>query len=358
MRYIHGGNTLQSMDKENIIGYEALYNSMMRCKNGVRWKSTTGFYLHHWATEIDKLSVELMDGTYKQRPPKFFTVTEPKVREIMSIHFRDRVFQRSLNDVALYPQTTKSFISDNFACQKGKGTDAARDRLLEFLRRYYRKYGAQGYVLKIDIKGYYPNMDRKFAEQMLKQYIDDESYQIAKGVLDGFVGDNGYNPGSQIVQIIGITALDKIDHYIKEQLGVKYYIRYMDDFILIHNDRLFLEECLDAIRAKLLSQKMHINDAKTKVADLKDGIMFLGFVFRISKSGKAYALIDPKKIKREKRKLRRMIALMRKGELQKRDIDIHFRSFKSFARYGSSRKLIENLNKWYIAEMQKEQKCL
>ena len=341
------------MDKDEIIGFEALYNSMMKCKRGVRWKGTTGYYLHHWPDELDKLARELASGKYKQKNPKFFTVTEPKRREIMSIHFRDRIFQRSLNDVALYPQTTKSFINDNYACQKGKGTDPARNRLISFLRSYYRKYGSKGYVLKIDIKGYYPNMNRRFAEGMLKEYVDDESYRIAEIVLSAFPGETGYNPGSQIVQIIGITALDKIDHFIKEQLRVKYYIRYMDDFILVHHDEAFLNHCLEEITAKLAAQDMRLNESKTRVTPLDKGIVFLGHVYRISDTGKVYVVPDPAKIKHEKKKLRRMIALMRQGKLTRHDIDRHFKGFKASIRYGNTHKLIQNLNKWYEAEMLK-----
>ncbi len=343
------------MDKDEIIGFAALYDSMMKCKRGVRWKGTTGFYLHHWPTELDKLSSELSSGKYKQKKPKFFTVTEPKHREIMSIHFRDRIFQRSLNDVALYPQTTKSFIYDNFACQKGKGTDPARDRLVSFLRSYYRKNGLEGYVLKIDIKGYYPNMNRRFAEEMLKSYVDDEAYQIAEKILTEFPGDTGYNPGSQIVQIIGITALDSLDHFIKERLRIKYYIRYMDDFILIHHDAAYLESCLAQIAEQMARRDMKTNDKKTFIAPLSKGIVFLGHVFRISDSGKVYVIPDPAKIKHEKKKLRRMIALMRSGKLTKRDIDRHFKGFKASIRYGNTHRLIQNLNKWYEAELQKEE---
>ena len=87
------------MDTEDIIGYEALYNSMMKCKKGVMWKDSTAFFVHNWMREIRKLERQLHDGTYQERSPKFFKVMEPKEREIMSIAFRDRVYQRSLNDV-------------------------------------------------------------------------------------------------------------------------------------------------------------------------------------------------------------------------------------------------------------------
>lgn len=148
----------KSMNVEKIISVDALEESRKKCAKSVKWKGTVSFYRHNWPDEINKLSKQLHDGSYKERKPKFFTITEPKRREIMSIHFRDRVYQRSLNDIAIYPQTSRSYIHDNFACQKDKGTNAARDRLKEFLQKYYRKHGRDGYVLKIDIKGYYPNM--------------------------------------------------------------------------------------------------------------------------------------------------------------------------------------------------------
>ena len=141
------------MDTEEIIGYEALYNSMMKCKKGVMWKDSTAFFVHNWMREIGKLERQLHDDTYQERPPKFFKVMEPKEREIMSIAFRDRVYQRSLNDVEIYPRCTRSFIYDNHACQTGKGPDLARERLKCFLQRYYRKHGTNGWVLQCDIKG-------------------------------------------------------------------------------------------------------------------------------------------------------------------------------------------------------------
>ena len=335
------------MDIDDIIGIDALYSSMQRCSKGVRWKGTVAYYRHHWPDEIDRLSAQLYDKTYRERKAKYFVVTEPKRREIMSIHFRDRVYQRSLNDTAIYPQTSRSYIADNFACQKGKGTYAARERLKDFLRSYYRKHGAAGYVLKIDIKGYYPNMLHSYAEAMLADYLDAETLALARGVLSRLPGEVGYNPGSQIVQIVGITALDKIDHYIKERLRIKYYIRYMDDFILIHQDEDYLRRCLGGIIDRLHAQGMEVNAKKTLIQPAIKPVTYLGFVYRLTPSGKVVILADPAKIKRERKKIRRMVALVRQGRLTKRDVDMHFMAYKSGVRYGNSHNLIYRLNRWY-----------
>ena len=335
------------MDRCEIIGIDALYDSMERCSRGVRWKGTVAFFRHNWTDEIPKLAKELETGTYKERRAKFFIITEPKRREIMSIHFRDRIYQRSLNDTGLYPQVTRSFIADNFACQKGKGTDAARNRLKEFLHRYYRLHGTDGYILKIDIKGYYPNMNHPFAEGLFKKYVDDETYKMAKEVLARLPNEVGYNAGSQIVQIVGITALDKIDHYIKERLNIKFYLRYMDDFVLIHHDREYLQYCLSEIKRLLDMQSMTINESKTKIQPVTDAISYLGFSYTLKPSGKVVILANPKKVKHERKKILRMVAKVKNGEMTKREVDAHFKAWKASVRYGNSKKLLERLNKWY-----------
>lgn len=335
------------MDKKLIIGIDAIHASMLKCEKGVKWKGTVAYFRHHWPDEVYKLCKQLQDGSYTERKAKFFIITEPKFREIMSINFRDRVFQRSLNDVAIYPQVTRSFVADNFACQKGKGTNPARDRLTELLRWHYRRYGASGWVLKIDIKGYYPNMQHDYAEGMLGGYLDDETYQLAVRVLSHLPGEIGYNPGSQIVQIVGITALDKIDHYIKERLGIKCYIRYMDDFTLIHPDREYLEHCLEEIKTKLREIDMEVSEKKTYIQPITKPIKHLGFKYRLTDTGKVVVLADSEKIKHEKKKLVRMVALVDKGLLTKHDVDAHFKAWKASVRYGNSIKLMHRLNEWY-----------
>lgn len=335
------------MDVEEITGFEALYNSMNKCARGVLWKDSVASFYHNWIRETLRLEKELRNGTYKERMPKFFVITEPKKREIMSISFRDRIYQRSLNDNAIYPQTARSFIYDNHACQKGKGTGKARERLICFLQRYYRRYGADGYVLQCDIKGYYPNMHHNVAKQVLKRYLDNETYQMAAAILDNFPGEVGFNPGSQIVQNVGIAALDKMDHYIKERLGIRYYLRIMDDFILIHQDREKLEHCLTCIKEILAGMRMELSTEKTGIYELKRGIRFIGFYFRITGTGKVVVNIDPRKVKHERRKLRRMANLVKKGEKTKRSVDEHFRSWKVHASYGDSYRLIKRMDAFY-----------
>lgn len=145
-------NTKENFNIETVIGYDALYESAMKCCLGTKWKTSVSSFMLNIEEKILKLSKDLHDGTYKAKEPIHFKITSPKPRDISSITFRDRVFQRSLNDNVVYPYMTRSFIYANFACQKGKGTDAARDYLDKCMHKYYRKNGNNGYILQVDIK--------------------------------------------------------------------------------------------------------------------------------------------------------------------------------------------------------------
>ena len=334
--------------EQSVISFDALYESMLKCKKGVLWKdSAAGFYLRA-GEKILNLSKQLQNGTYRAKPPMHFMITSPKPREIASVAFRDRVYQRSLNDNVVYPTMVRSFIYDNYACIKGKGTDAARNRLKEFLRRYYRKHGQAGYVCQFDIKGYYPNMNHAMTEETFRKKLDPQSFERVKTILrDQYGGDAGYNPGSQLVQIAGIAVLDGMDHFIKEQLHIKLYIRYMDDFLLIHQDKEYLEECKERIRQYLTGLKFQINEKKTRVYPLKDGIEFLGFTFRLTSTGKVLMLIRPENVKRERKKLYRLVQKCKRGEIPKESVDESYKAWRTHAAKGNSFKLIQRMDRYY-----------
>ena len=358
-----GMNAICSIDtnpiihKEDIFDEDIIYWKMNQAISGVRWKPSVGYFVHHYITEIDELSQMLRNGIYKPRKPRFFKITEPKPRTIMSVHIRDRIYLRALNDIAIYPQITKSLIPDNFACQKGKGTDPARKRLREFLRRFYRHNKCQGYRLQVDIHGYYPNMSREHAKSVFRKRMTSETYPLAEQALGFHPGTVGFSPGDQTIQNVGIAALDDLDHFIKEWLEIKYYIRYMDDFILLHPDKEYLAFCLKEIRRFLAMQLMEINPIKTEIKHISKPFLFLGFQYRLTETGKVVIFADPKKIKHERKKLKRMVSHVLSGKpikkkcgniyLKKKDVDTHFKAYKATIRFGHSRKLIYNLNRIY-----------
>lgn len=331
-----------------ITGFDPLYESMNKCRKGVIWKDSVASYCLNGIERTLKLSQELKGGTYKARPPVKFRITSPKPREISSITFRDRVYQRSLNDNAVYPVMSRSFIYDNFACQQGKGTDAARERLKEFLHKYYRKHGHEGYVAQFDIHGYYPNMSHAVAEDTFAEALDPPVYKMVERILhEQYEGDVGYNPGSQLIQIAGISVLNKFDHFIKEQLRAKFYFRYMDDFIIIHHDREYLEDCMEKMVAFLNSICFEVNPKKTRIYPLSEGIEYLGFNYSLTETGKIVMLIKPNNVKRERRKLRRLVAKSMRGEIPRDRVDSSYAAWRNHASKGNSYNLLQRMDAYY-----------
>ena len=337
-------------DEEDVIGFEALYTSMMKTRKNVLWKDSVAAYYHRGVERTDRLSSELHSGKYKASPPKHFMVTSPKPRAIASVAYRDRVYQRSLNDNVVYPVMTQGFIYDNFACQHGKGTDPARAKMKEFLHRHYRKHGTDGWVAQFDIHGYYPNMRHDLTEENFRRKLPKWAYDRVERILrEQYSGDVGYNPGSQLIQIAGISMLDGVDHFIKEKLRVRLYIRYMDDLILIHENRETLEEYMKAIIHEFDKGGFTVNQKKTRIFALKEGIMFLGFIFRLTESGKVIMTADPAKVKAARKKYRRLVARSKRGELPKEHVDASFQTWLDHLSHGNSWKLIHKLKDYYNA---------
>ena len=268
------------MDEEEIIGYEALWASMMKCKAGVIWKDSVATFFLNGVREIRKLSEELKNGTYKERPHRFFTVTSPKERRIMSISFRDRIYQRSLNDIVIYPEMVKHFIYDNGACQKGKGTKFARERMKCHLQRYWRKHGLDGWILKMDVKGYYPNMRHDVAKETFRRYLPANVQARAEKL-----GEIGF---------------------------------------ALHRE-------------------------KTRIIPLREGVMFLGFHFRLTETGKVILLIDSDRVAAERRKLKRMAQLVKAGKMTREKADECYRSWKAHAENGNSWRLIRKMDRYYMS---------
>lgn len=339
---------VKNFDIENVIGFDALYSSMTKCKRGVMWKDSTAGYVLNGIERTMNLERQLHDGTYKAKPTVRFTITSPKPREIASITFRDRVYQRSLNDNAVYPIMTNSFIYDNYACQKGKGTDAARNRLKEFLHRYYRKHGHAGYVAQFDIHGYYPNMDHAMTESLFQKKLPPDVSKMVTDILrEQYDGATGYNPGSQLIQIAGISVLDGFDHYAKEVLRAKLYIRYMDDFLIISESKPYLLMCQRKAEEYLKALGFELNPKKTRVFPIEDGIEFLGFKYRLTKTGKVLLFVLSSNVKRERRKLRRLVAKSKRGGIPRDKVDESYAAWRNHASKGSSTRLLKRMDNFY-----------
>lgn len=336
------------MNSNKITDFDQLWDSMMKCRKGVSWKPSVKAFLFDDVENIYRMEKRLKNGTWKNGKPKPIRILYPKKRDGLSISFKDRIYQRSINDNVLYPNASRSFIFDNAACQHFKGTSFAVRRSKKLLWNYYCNYGIEGYVLQIDIHGYYPSMDHDLVKNTLGEYLDNKASEMVNSVLDEqYAGEVGYNPGSQMVQIAGVTVLNKLDHTCKEPMHLKYYIRYMDDFLIFHNNYEELVQYKNEITEILNSLGFTINENKTKITPLKKGFLFLGFHYRITTTGKIIMTLNSQSIKHERKKLYRLVNLCKKGELPREKVDECYRAWKAYADMGNSYYLLRHLDEYY-----------
>ena len=333
---------------DKAISFDELHKGLQKARRNVMWKDSVSGYNLDGLKNTLKLREELTNGSYQISPYQVFTIHEPKEREIVATRIRDRQFQRSLCDNILYDDITRGFIHDNCACLRGRGVDYALNRLNAHLHRYYRKHGSDGWVLRCDIRHYFPETPHETAKAALRKRVKDpRALQAAETIVDSFGRDKGIGLGSQVSQLIELAVLDDLDHYIKERLKVRHYIRYMDDFILIHHDRAVLEDALTVIRGKVEALGLSLN-RKTQIAPLRQGIRFLKWRFILTDTGKVIRRMSRRSIIKERRKLKKLAEKAIAGTIPWEYVWTNFQSWRANARRGNTRSVVQRMTELYI----------
>ena len=347
--------------KEIVCDFGNLYRAMHKCAKNVKWKDSVAGHINNGLANCLRLQKSLENGTYKIDDYKIFTIYEPKKREIVSTRMKDRVFQRSLCDNYLYDALTKHYIHDNCACQTGKGTDFARERLCALLHDFYHKYGNKGYVLQCDLSNYFGSTPHAVGKSKVDERVSDKWVvghvaNIIDTYKQGPDPEIGMGLGSQITQLIQLAVLDDIDHDIKERKHIRHYVRYADDFMLIHPDKDRLIQCHNDIQRQLSEMRLTLSSKKTKLYPISQGINFLGFHFRLLETGKVLMTLNRENIADERRKLRRQRKLTDDGKMTKKQCDECYQSWKAHAesrnykrpsKKADTHKLIIEMDKFY-----------
>ena len=262
----------------------------------------------------------LKSNKYKHGKYNIFIIKEPKYRIIMSEKLNDKIVNHLVSNYVLIPLIEPLLINSNVATRKNKGTSYG----LYLTKKYINKIKLNNeeiYVLKIDIKlrklikdeNLYKlviNIIKSSNEKYVNEEIVKEKNRVIKKIknkeeqkqikeLPIYQDNKGLPIGNLSSQILAIYYLNEVDHYIKENLKLKYYIRYMDDFIIFHDDKKYLEECLRKIKEKLEVNK------KTNIYNLNKGVGFLGYRFKL-KNKKLIIRINNQTKRRIKRKIKNL----------------------------------------------------
>lgn len=344
--------------KENVCSFENLYRAMDKCANGVRWKSGTVRYLNNGLINTEKLRQELLNGTYKIGGQIQFRIYEPKVRDVVALKIKDRQFQKSLLDNYVYDELTRHFIYDNVACIKKRGSGAAVRRLKVFMAKAFREFGHEYYVYQFDIAQFFASTRHSTAKAAIRKRIrDDWAVKMIYMLIDSFPGNTGIGLGSEIAQFIELSVLDDIDHMIKEKLHERFYLRYMDDFLIIGNNKARLRADREAIEMELSSLGLALNAKKTKMFPISRGIKWQGFLFRQTATGKIIMTIDKQKIYHERRRLKKLVEISKAGRISRKDCDACFESWLSRLRTGNNYNVKRRMVDYY-RKLWRFKKCL
>ncbi len=276
----------------------------------------------HLETEIFRLQEELIAGTYHPRPLHSFEIFEPKRRLICAAHIRDRVVHHAICN-ALEPIIERQLIYDTYACRRGKGTHAAIERAQQFARRNTR-------FVKCDIRKYFASIDRAILKKLLRRKIKDRRLLnlldciIAQPVPESSAG-KGMPIGNLTSQHFANFYLSELDHYIKERLRVKDYLRYMDDFLIFGDDKGGLRKAISAIRVFLKERLLlELKEESLVLAPVWTGFEFLGF--RVFPD---LIRVDRKKWARFKRKVRHLESAYLEGEISESEMALRVSSMVS-----------------------------
>jgi hypothetical protein len=231
----------------------------------------------------------------------------------------------------LVPLLSRPLIHDNGASIKGKGLHFAIKRLVIHLSRFYREHRSNsGYALVIDFKGFFDNIDHAVLFRLLDIQIHDPKIRdLTKRFIEVFGNGKSLGLGSQVSQIAAVFYPNRLDHYVKEILHIKYYGRYMDDLYLIHKDKSYLEFCLERIREVCTEElKITVNDKKTKIVPLNKGLLFLKGKYALLENGKVLRLPCRMSTLRMRRKLRKFKVLLQEGKMSYEDIRTAYQSWR------------------------------
>lgn len=267
-----------------LTSFENLYLAFTKAIKGKRLKPGVARFIVHAEDELVALRRELLDQTYRPGPYRTFLIYDGKTRLISAAPFRDRMVHHAFCNV-VEPIFERHFIHDLYANRKGKGVHLAVRRAQEFARKY-------PYVLKCDIRKYFPSIDHQWLKEQLAGKIKcRETLRLAgliidsggrqEGVAESFPGaaerPRGLPIGNQTSQFLSNVCLSRMDHWVKEELGAGGYVRYVDDFLLFGAAKRLLWAWKARLDEYLASCRLAYKPNGVNLFPVRRGFPFLGY---------------------------------------------------------------------------------
>lgn len=255
---------------DKFISMENLELAAKKAVQSKKSKRTTKFFIKHKQKLLLKLQKQLQDGTFHTSEYKVRKIFEPKERLIYILPlYPDHVLHHALINI-LGPIWQNSFIRDSYACIPGKGLHKASQAIMHFIRR-------NKYVLQCDIRKFYPSINHEVMYNIIKRKIADKRLLAVLRDIIKSCGDETNLPiGNLTSQWMGNVYLNELDHFVKEKLRCRDYIRYCDDFCLFANDKKILWDYKKKID-DFVGENLMLTFSKSSIYPVARGINFIGY---------------------------------------------------------------------------------
>jgi len=264
---------------------------------------------------------EISTFKYISSPYREFIIYEPKMRIIRSLPFRDRVVETWYVENIIKPYFVPRFIYDNYACLENKGTHKAVKRLQHFMRSMREKYGKY-YVVKFDIRHFFDSIDKDILFDILSKYITDRYVLLFTYNIIYSNNKSGLPIGNYSSQYFANIYMNELDHYIKDVLHKACYARFMDDFVVLVENKVEAREFFDLIEI-FVNNKLNLGlNKKSCYYPSRLGIDFCGYIIH-----EDYILVRKRCIKKIKGKIKVWNKLYDKGVLDNKKFILSFNSF-------------------------------
>ena len=341
----------------------------------VKSKKRVDVFETYKSEHLISIKNKLEDRCYNPGKYNIFMITDPKCRIVMSQNIEDKIINHLVGDYILVRAYENVHTNSMCATRIGKGTHYGIRLLKNYLVKMKNKYN-KFYYLKLDIKKYFYNIDHDILKSILRKKIKDkDALNILNSIIDStnkeyinseienikarkinylknsniknkeyliseieniplYKYNKGCPIGDQTSQAFGLIYLDEFNHFLKEKLHLKYVINYMDDFVILHENKEYLKYCLERIKNKLKEYKLELNDKKSKIDGISNGIDFLGFRFYI-KNNKIIMKLRNNTKKRFKKKCQKFNMLLKYKYLSSKEYNDLLASYKGHLKWGN-----------------------
>lgn len=321
----------------------------------------------------------LKSGNYNGGKYNIFLIKEPKHRIVMALDISDKLINHFIARYVLEIKLSKYLDMRNIATRKGLGTDYGIKLIKKYLElnKKYQNF----YILKLDISKYFYSIDHNVLKELVKDKLTEEEFNFLSKIIDStnreyinlrikdikekylikhpnfreeieaipyYEEGKGLPIGNMTSQFLSIFYLYELDHYIVHDLHIKYYVRYMDDFVLIHQDKEILKDAYKKIENILIKKyKLKLNSKKTKIVSAKEGFSFLGYTYKVINK-KTIVKLKKDAYEKTKKRIKEVCYMYEKGFI---DFNCAFCSVMSYwynRKYGSQMKVRRVINKYWF----------